>query len=176
MSKSFGTFRALEDATIAIKKGEFFSLLGPSGCGKTTLLRIIAGFETPDSGIVTFDEKNIIGIDPNKRQSNTVFQNYALFPHLSVYENVAFPLRIRKVDQKTIDAKVMEYIHLVQLDGSHLEDLGSVTGEIMELAAMARLGGGAIAIRTLGDVAWRYEARTRWTRLTDRIGAIAYGG
>ena len=100
VSKSFGTFHVLEDVDFTIKQGEFFSLLGPSGCGKTTLLRIIAGFEFPDSGAVLFDGKNIIPIPANKRQSNTIFQNYALFPHLSVYENVAFPLRIRKEEKK----------------------------------------------------------------------------
>ncbi|MGL4987274.1 MAG: ATP-binding cassette domain-containing protein, partial [Treponemataceae bacterium] len=85
ISKSFGNFHVLNDVSFTIKKGEFFSLLGPSGCGKTTLLRIIAGFESPDAGSVLFDEKNIINLPPNERTSNTIFQNYALFPHLSVY-------------------------------------------------------------------------------------------
>ena len=138
VSKSFGTFHALDDANIKIKKGEFFSLLGPSGCGKTTLLRIIAGFETPDSGIVTFDGANIIGIDPNKRQSNTVFQNYALFPHLSVYENVAFPLRIRKIANKEIDRKVMEYLHLVQLDAHVQKKPNQLSGGQKQRVAIAR--------------------------------------
>jgi spermidine/putrescine transport system ATP-binding protein len=138
VSKAFGTFHALEDANISIKKGEFFSLLGPSGCGKTTLLRIIAGFETPDEGIVTFDGKNIIGIDANKRQSNTVFQNYALFPHLSVYENVAFPLRIRKVAQKEIDRKVLEYLHLVQLDQHVYKKPNQLSGGQKQRVAIAR--------------------------------------
>ena len=138
MSKSFGTFHALDDANIKIKKGEFFSLLGPSGCGKTTLLRIIAGFETPDSGIVTFDGVNIIGIDPNKRQSNTVFQNYALFPHLSVFENVAFPLRIRKIPNKEIDRKVMEYLHLVQLDAHVHKKPNQLSGGQKQRVAIAR--------------------------------------
>ncbi len=138
MGKSFGTFHALDDANIKINKGEFFSLLGPSGCGKTTLLRIIAGFETPDSGIVTFDGVNIIGIDPNKRQSNTVFQNYALFPHLSVYENVAFPLRIRKVASKEIDRKVLEYLHLVQLDAHVHKKPNQLSGGQKQRVAIAR--------------------------------------
>ena len=115
VSKTFGDFHAVDNAVIHIKRGEFFSLLGPSGCGKTTLLRIIAGFEQPDSGIITFDGLNIVGIEAHKRQSNTVFQTYALFPHLSVYENVAFPLRIRKRPQEEIDRQVKEYLHLVQL-------------------------------------------------------------
>ena len=138
MSKSFGTFHALDDATIKIEKGEFFSLLGPSGCGKTTLLRIIAGFETPDAGIVSFDGKSIIGIAPDKRQSNTVFQNYALFPHLSVYENVAFPLRIRKEPAKEIERQVMEYLHLVQLDAHVNKKPGQLSGGQKQRVAIAR--------------------------------------
>ena len=116
VNKRFGDFVALNDVNFTIKPGEFFSLLGPSGCGKTTLLRIIAGFEFPDEGAVLFDDKNVVPLQPNKRQSNTVFQTYALFPHLSVYENIAFPLRLKKVDKKIIDKKVREYVHLVQLD------------------------------------------------------------
>ncbi len=138
MSKSFGTFHALDDANIKIQKGEFFSLLGPSGCGKTTLLRIIAGFELPDTGIVAFDGKNVIGIDPNKRQSNTVFQNYALFPHLSVFENVAFPLRLRKESPREIDRKVMEYLHLVQLDAHVHKKPNQLSGGQKQRVAIAR--------------------------------------
>ncbi len=138
VSKSFGNFHALDDATIKIAKGEFFSLLGPSGCGKTTLLRIIAGFETPDEGIVTFDGQNIIGIDANKRQSNTVFQNYALFPHLSVYENVAFPLRIRKAPAGEIDRKVRDYLHLVQLDAHLGKKPNQLSGGQKQRVAIAR--------------------------------------
>jgi len=102
VSKTFGDFHAVDNAVIHIKRGEFFSLLGPSGCGKTTLLRIIAGFEQPDSGVITFDGQNIVGIEAHKRQSNTVFQTYALFPHLSVYENIAFPLRLKKEEMLAI--------------------------------------------------------------------------
>ena len=116
VSKRFGDFVALDDINFTIEPGEFFSLLGPSGCGKTTLLRIIAGFEFPDDGVVLFDDKNIIPLNPDKRPSNTVFQTYALFPHLSVYENVAFPLRLKKLPKDEIDKKVKEYVHLVQLD------------------------------------------------------------
>ena len=97
VSKKFGDFVALDDINFTIKPGEFFSLLGPSGCGKTTLLRIIAGFEFPDDGIVLFDDKNVIPLNPDKRESNTVFQTYALFPHMTVYENVAFSLRLKKL-------------------------------------------------------------------------------
>ena len=95
VNKEFGDFVALNDINFTINPGEFFTLLGPSGCGKTTLLRIIAGFEFPDDGAVLFDDKKVSNLPPNKRQSNTVFQSYALFPHLSVYENIAFPLRLK---------------------------------------------------------------------------------
>ncbi|MCR5288465.1 MAG: ABC transporter ATP-binding protein [Treponema sp.] len=138
VSKSFGDFHALDDINFTIEPGEFFSLLGPSGCGKTTLLRIIAGFEFPDDGVVLFDEKNVIPLPPNKRQSNTVFQTYALFPHLTVYENIAFPLRLRKVDEATIDQKVKEYIHLVQLD-QHIDKKPSqLSGGQKQRVAIAR--------------------------------------
>ena len=116
ISKSFGDFKALKDVHLAIKKGEFFSLLGPSGCGKTTLLRIIAGFESPDMGLVSFDGVDVLPLPPDKRHANTVFQNYALFPHLSVFENVAFPLRIKKVPPKELQRRVTEYLKLVELD------------------------------------------------------------
>ncbi|ULQ60624.1 ABC transporter ATP-binding protein [Brucepastera parasyntrophica] len=138
VSKSFGNFHALDDTNIKINKGEFFSLLGPSGCGKTTLLRIIAGFETPDSGVVAFDGKNVIGIDPNKRQSNTVFQSYALFPHLSVYENVAFPLKIRKLPKPEVDRKVRDYLRLVQLDAHIDKKPNQLSGGQKQRVAIAR--------------------------------------
>ena len=121
VSKRFGDFVALDDINFTIKPGEFFSLLGPSGCGKTTLLRIIAGFEFPDDGAVLFDDTNVVPLTPNKRPSNTVFQTYALFPHMTIYENVAFPLRLKKLSNEEIDKKVREYVHLVQLD-EHIDN------------------------------------------------------
>jgi len=120
VSKHFGSFHALNNVDLAIKKGEFFSLLGPSGCGKTTLLRIIAGFEFPDEGSVLFNDNNVTTMPPNKRCSNTVFQNYALFPHLSVYDNVAFPLKLKKLNKSLIDERVCEYLRMVQLD-THMD-------------------------------------------------------
>ncbi|HRR01740.1 MAG TPA: ATP-binding cassette domain-containing protein, partial [Treponemataceae bacterium] len=138
VSKSFGTFHALDDVSVSIQKGEFFSLLGPSGCGKTTLLRIIAGFESPDTGIVAFDGRNILGIEANQRQSNTVFQNYALFPHLSVYENIAFPLRLKKLSSAEIDRRVMEYTHLVQLEGHVQKKPNQLSGGQKQRVAIAR--------------------------------------
>ena len=138
VSKTFGTFHALDDVNFTIKKGEFFSLLGPSGCGKTTLLRIIAGFEFPDTGAVLFDDKDIIPLPPDKRPSNTVFQSYALFPHLSVYENVAFPLRLKKLDKQEIDTKVKEYLHLVQLDAHMDKKPNQLSGGQRQRVAIAR--------------------------------------
>lgn len=138
VSKRFGDFVALDDINFVIKPGEFFSLLGPSGCGKTTLLRIIAGFEFPDSGAVLFDDTNVIGLPPNKRHSNTVFQTYALFPHLTVYENVAFPLRLQKVPKDEIDKRVREYVHLVQLDQHINKKPNQLSGGQKQRVAIAR--------------------------------------
>lgn len=138
VSKRFGDFVALDDINFVIKPGEFFSLLGPSGCGKTTLLRIIAGFEFPDDGVVLFDDQNVIPLQPNKRQSNTVFQNYALFPHLSVYDNVAFPLKLKKLDKAAIDEKVRHYLHLVQLDQHMFKKPNQLSGGQRQRVAIAR--------------------------------------
>ncbi len=138
VSKRFGDFVALDDINFTIKPGEFFSLLGPSGCGKTTLLRIIAGFEFPDEGVVLFDDKNVIPLAANKRQSNTVFQNYALFPHLTVYENVAFPLRLKKVDKEEIDQKVKQYLRLVQLEAHMGKKPNQLSGGQKQRVAIAR--------------------------------------
>ncbi|OJF77295.1 MAG: spermidine/putrescine ABC transporter ATP-binding protein [Treponema sp. CETP13] len=138
VSKHFGSFHALKDAEIMINEGEFFSLLGPSGCGKTTLLRIIAGFENPDDGVVLIDDKDVVSFPANKRPTNTVFQNYALFPHLSVYENVAFSLRLRKVEKKELDRKVKEYVHLVDLDAHMHKKISQLSGGQRQRVAIAR--------------------------------------
>lgn len=138
VSKRFGDFVALDDIDFSIKPGEFFSLLGPSGCGKTTLLRIIAGFEFPDEGTILFDDENVIPFPPNKRQSNTVFQNYALFPHLSVYENVAFPLRLQKLPKAEIDERVQKYLALVQLEQHMHKKPSQLSGGQRQRVAIAR--------------------------------------
>ena len=138
VSKQFGDFVALDDINFTIKPGEFFSLLGPSGCGKTTLLRIIAGFESPDDGVVLFDDKNVIPLPPDKRESNTVFQTYALFPHMTVYENVAFSLRLKKLPKDEIDKKVREYVHLVQLDQHINKKPNQLSGGQKQRVAIAR--------------------------------------
>ena len=138
VSKRFGDFVALDDINFTIQPGEFFSLLGPSGCGKTTLLRIIAGFECPDDGAVLFDDTNVIPFPPDKRHSNTVFQTYALFPHLSVYDNIAFPLKLKKVPKDEIDRKVKEYVHLVQLDQHINKKPNQLSGGQKQRVAIAR--------------------------------------
>jgi spermidine/putrescine transport system ATP-binding protein len=136
--KSFGDFEVLKNVSLKIKKGEFFSLLGPSGCGKTTLLRIIAGFEHPDSGVLTLDGGNVLSLPPNKRPTNTVFQNYALFPHLSVFENVAFSPRLKGISGAQIKSKVEEYIHLVRLEGHADKKPNQLSGGQKQRVAIAR--------------------------------------
>lgn len=138
VSKQFGNFNALKQVSIDIKKGEFYSLLGPSGCGKTTLLRIIAGFEQPSEGFVYLDNVNVLPIPANKRHVNTVFQSYALFPHLSVFENVAFPLRLRKVDNTEIKKQVTEYLELVKLPNEGHKLPSQLSGGQRQRVAIAR--------------------------------------
>jgi spermidine/putrescine transport system ATP-binding protein len=136
--KSFGDFDVLKNVTLDIKKGEFFSLLGPSGCGKTTLLRIIAGFESPDEGSLKIDGANVLPLPPNRRQVNTIFQNYALFPHLTVFENVAFPLRIKHAPADELNEKVNSYLKLVQLEGHAKKKPNQLSGGQKQRVAIAR--------------------------------------
>ena len=138
VSKSFGGFRALNKVSLDIAKGEFFSLLGPSGCGKTTLLRIIAGFESPDCGAVVFDEKDVLHLPPNRRPVNTIFQSYALFPHLTIFENVAFPLRIKKKSNADINSQVKDYLKLVQLEDHAHKKPNQLSGGQRQRVAIAR--------------------------------------
>ena len=138
ITKSFGSFEALKGVSLDIREGEFFSLLGPSGCGKTTLLRIIGGFEEPGGGSVEIDGRDVLPLPPNMRFANTVFQNYALFPHLTVYENVAFPLRLKKTKRKSLDELVMHYLRLVELE-AHAEKMPSMlSGGQKQRVAIAR--------------------------------------
>lgn len=138
VSKSFGSVRALWDVSLAVTGGEFVTILGPSGCGKTTLLRIVAGLETADSGRVMLGERDLSGMPANRRPVNTVFQNYALFPHLSVFENVAFGLRARKFPQSSVEARVgtaLEMLHLEDLPRRHVHQL---SGGQKQRVALAR--------------------------------------
>ena len=138
VSKIFDEKEALKSINLDIKEKEFVTLLGPSGCGKTTTLRIIGGFETASSGEVFFDGVNINSIPPYKRQINTVFQKYALFPHLNIYENIAFGLKIKKVDKATIDKKVNKMLSLVNLEGFEKRDINSLSGGQQQRIAIAR--------------------------------------
>jgi spermidine/putrescine transport system ATP-binding protein len=138
VSKHFGSFHALDNVNITINKGEFFSLLGPSGCGKTTLLRIIAGFEFPDDGVVLFDDKNVIPLAPNKRQSNTVFQSYALFPHLSVYDNVALSLELHHKSPKEHNDEILGIIEKVGLKNKENRAMNEISGGERQRVAIAR--------------------------------------
>ena len=138
LNKSFGGNQVLHDITFFIRNNEFITLLGPSGCGKSTTLRIIAGFETADSGIVTFEGKNLLNVPAHKRQINTVFQRYALFPHLNVFDNVAFGLHLKKVPAKEIEERVKKSLHTVGLDGFGERYIDQLSGGQMQRVAIAR--------------------------------------
>ncbi len=138
ITKSFGSEVVLDNINLDIYDNEFITLLGPSGCGKTTLLRIIGGFETPDSGDVVFMGENINGLPPHKRNVNTVFQRYALFPHLNVFENVAFSLREKKVPKDEINKRVTEMLALVALKGFEKRAVTSLSGGQQQRVAIAR--------------------------------------
>src|ERR1700736_3911743 len=115
--KKFGAFRAVDRLSLDIRAGEFFALLGPSSCGKTTLLRMLAGFETPDEGRILLDGRDIAPVLPHQRPVNMMFQNYALFPHLTVRDNIAFGLKRAGLPRAEIDARVAEMVALVKLEG-----------------------------------------------------------
>lgn len=138
VSKVYGDNTVLDNLSLNIRKNEFLTLLGPSGCGKTTTLKIIAGFETADSGKVVFDGNDISNVPPYKRQLNTVFQKYALFPHMNIYENIAFGLKIKKVPKKEIDKKVREMLKMVALEGFEKRSVDSLSGGQQQRVAIAR--------------------------------------
>ncbi len=138
VSKSFGDELVLDNVSLDIHDKEFVTLLGPSGCGKTTTLRIIGGFVTPDSGDVLLNGKRINDVPPYKRPLNTVFQRYALFPHLNVFENVAFGLRIAKVPEKEINTRVGEMLEIVDLEGFGRRRIDNLSGGQQQRVAIAR--------------------------------------
>src|SRR6476661_4000723 len=136
--KRFGDAVAVDHVTIEVRRGEFFSLLGPSGCGKTTTLRLIAGFEEADSGRILLSDTDIDGVPPYRRNVNTVFQSYALFPHLSVWDNVAFGLRRKKRPKATVREQVQRYLELVELVGMEERRPGQLSGGQQQRVALAR--------------------------------------
>ena len=138
ISKSFDGETVLSNINLTIYDNEFITLLGPSGCGKTTTLRIIGGFETPDSGTVYFDGQMINDLPAYKRQVNTVFQRYALFPHLNVFENIAFGLRVKKIPDKEIREQVKEMLALVNLKGFEKRNINTLSGGQQQRVAIAR--------------------------------------
>lgn len=138
LKKEFDGTPVLRGISLSIKRREFVTLLGPSGCGKTTTLRIIGGFEQPDSGDVFFDGKRLNDVPPYQREINTVFQRYALFPHLNVAENIAFGLHIKKLDRADIKRKTAEMLELVGLRGFENRDVTSLSGGQQQRVAIAR--------------------------------------
>ncbi len=136
--KQFGDFVAVSDLNLSLVEGEFFSLLGPSGCGKTTVLRILAGFQTPTEGRVAIDGQIMDGIPANSRPTNMVFQNYAIFPHLNVGDNVAFGLRRQKLSKREIQNRVNEALEMVELQGLETRKAGELSGGQRQRVALAR--------------------------------------
>ena len=138
VSKYFGDKTALDDVTLNVKKGEFVTILGPSGCGKTTLLRLIAGFQTASEGEIRISGKEITQTPPHKRPVNTVFQKYALFPHLNVYDNIAFGLKLKKTPKQTIEKKVKAALKMVGMTDYEYRDVDSLSGGQQQRVAIAR--------------------------------------
>ncbi|MEI7476579.1 MAG: ABC transporter ATP-binding protein, partial [Actinomycetes bacterium] len=138
VSKRYGDVQALNNVSIEIRENEFFALLGPSGCGKTTLLRALAGLESLDSGVVTLANEDLLSVPANKRPVNLMFQSYALFPHLNVYENVAYGLRREKLDKAEIDQRVQDVLKTVGLIDQKDRSPSQLSGGQKQRVALAR--------------------------------------
>lgn len=138
VSKFFGEKTALDHINLSIRKGEFVTILGPSGCGKTTLLRLIAGFQTASEGTISIAGKEITQTPPHKRPVNTVFQKYALFPHLNVYDNIAFGLKLKKLPQSEMTKRVKDALKMVSMTGYEFRDVDSLSGGQQQRVAIAR--------------------------------------
>ncbi len=179
ISRSFGSTRAVADVSLDVEQGEFFGLLGPSGCGKTTTLRMIAGLEKPDSGSIEFQNADITNLPPERRGFGMVFQNYALFPHLNVFDNVAFGLRARHKNKAEMADRVASALELVQLPGYGKRAVDELSGGQQQRVAIAR----AIAIEPALllfdeplsnlDVSLREETRSELRELVTRLGLTA---
>lgn len=177
--KRFGDLVAVNEVSLHIKRGEFFSLLGPSGCGKTTLLRTIAGFETPDSGVIRIEGTDITGATPQQRPTAMVFQNYALFPTMTVGENVAYGLKVRKVEKGEIERRINESLARVELSGLSKKPVTQLSGGQQQRVALAR----ALAVRPSVilfdeplsnlDVALREQTRRELKLLQKELGTTS---
>ena len=176
VSKTYGDNTVLKNLSLNIRKNEFLTLLGPSGCGKTTTLKILAGFESGDSGKVLFNGEDISALPPYKRQLNTVFQKYALFPHMNVYENIAFGLKIKKVSKNEIDKKVSEMLKLVALEGFEKRSIDSLSGGQQQRVAIARALVNEPKVLLLDeplgalDLKLRKEMQSELKRIQQRLG------
>jgi len=138
ITKRFGDLTVLDNFNFYINENEFITLLGPSGCGKTTCLRLIGGFETPDAGEIVFDGKVINDLEPNQREINTCFQKYALFPHLNVFDNIAFGLKLKKLPKAEIEERVLATLKLVKLSGFENRSISTLSGGQQQRVAIAR--------------------------------------
>lgn len=138
VTKRFGDNTVVQDVSLQVKEGEFLTLLGPSGCGKTTTLRMIAGFEQPTAGTIILDGKRVDNVPANKRNVNTVFQSYALFPHMNIYDNIAFGLKMKRANKNIIKEKVTKMLELVQLQGFENRTPGQLSGGQKQRIAIAR--------------------------------------
>ncbi len=177
--KRFGKFVALRGISLEIRDGEFFTILGPSGCGKTTFLRSIAGFELVDEGKIFFDDEDVTYLPPHKRNTGMVFQNYALWPHMTVYDNIAYGLKVRKVPKEEIDRRVKEVLKMVHLEGMEKRTPHQLSGGQQQRVALAR----ALVInpRVLLldeplsnlDAKLRLEMRAELKRLQKQLGITA---
>jgi spermidine/putrescine transport system ATP-binding protein len=176
VAKRFGALQAVDHVSLAVKPGEFLTLLGPSGCGKTTLLRLIAGFEQPDSGEVWLAGENVTVRPPYRRNVNQVFQSYALFPHLSVRDNIAFGLRMQRLSRSEIESRVAEAVALVALDGCENRLPHQLSGGQRQRVGLARALAPRPAVLLLDEPLSALDARLRQTmqlelkRLQRRLG------
>ena len=176
VSKTYGDNTVLNNLSLNRRKNEFLTLLGPSGCGKTTTLKILAGFENSDIGKVLFNDEDISALPPYKRQLNTVFQKYALFPHMNVYENIAFGLKIKKVSKNEIDKKVSEMLKLVALEGFEKRSIDSLSGGQQQRVAIARALVNEPKVLLLDeplgalDLKLRKEMQSELKRIQQRLG------
>ena len=176
LSKAFGDKKVLEDINLYIRRGEFLTLLGPSGCGKTTLLRMIAGFLQPDEGSILMEGKELAGIPPHERPLNTVFQRYALFPHLDVYDNIAFGLKLKKVPEDEIEKRVRRVLKLVAMSDYEDRDVDTLSGGQQQRIAIARAIVNQPKVLLLGeplaalDLKMRKDMQTELKEMHKKLG------